>query len=365
MKYSYKVITNKQEWENFFLEQQTSKVVCPSSFIQSWSWGDFSERMGEKVFRLGFSEHNSDKEQEQSSEKLIGIGLGVFIKAKRGRYLHFRHGPIINWNDQGLAEFVIKTLKTLASQENAWFVRISPLISYETLERCPSLLSQSRPSQMHNVDSEETWILDLNKTEEELLADMRKNTRYSIRKAEKMGIEILKTKDPAYIDEFWTIMMDTVKRQKWTFYSREYIENEFKTFTQSDQALLFLAKYQGRFIAGAMFIFDKFQSVYHHSGALTEFRNTPASYLIQWEAIKEAKSRGLPRHNFWGLPLTKDNQLDMNDPWSGVGLFKTGFGGRPERWIHARDIPVNWKYRLTYFYEKFETWKRKLLNRSN
>jgi len=357
-KYTIQEINDKGMWEDF-LGNSSGQECSPTSFIQSWNWGEFSKKMGQKIYRLGIYQNTN------AGTTMVGIALGILIKAKRGKYLHFRHGPVINWKDQELVKFVLDYFEKLAKTEGASFVRISPLITYSQVKQLPELMKRSKTSQMHNVDSEETWILDLNKTEEELLANMRKNTRYSIRKAEKMGVKIIKTKDSKYLDEFWNIMMDTVKRQKWTFYSKEYIKNEFEIFAQDDKALLFLASYNNKLIAGSMFIYDHNQSAYHHSGALTEFRNVPASYMIQWEAIKEAKARGLKRHNFWGLPLTKNNQLDMHDPWTGVGLFKVGFGGHAERWAHARDIPVSWKYWTTHYYEKFETFKRNLLNRSN
>jgi len=340
-------INNKKIWEDF-IQTKSGKTTSPTSFIHSWNWGEFSKKMGQKMYRLGVYEQG----------ELAGVALGVLVSAKRGKYIHFRHGPVIDWSNKELVEFVATHLKNLASTEGAWFIRISPLV--KELD-----LSGSHQSQMHDVDSEETWILDLEKPEDELLNGMRKNTRYSIRKAEKQGVEIIKTKDSKYLQTFWEIMQDTVARQKWTFYPFEYIKNEFETFAQDDQNLLFLAKYEGKFIAAAIFNFYHNQSVYHHSGSLSEFRKIPASYLVQWEALKEAKRRGLARHNFWGLPLTEKNELDMSDPWAGVGLFKVGFGGHAEKWTHARDIPVSWKYWLTHYFEKFENLKRKVLNRSN
>jgi lipid II:glycine glycyltransferase (peptidoglycan interpeptide bridge formation enzyme) len=313
------------------------------------------EKIGQRVYRLGIFK----------DQQLIGIALGTLIKAKRGTYIHFRHGPVIDWSNSELVEFVYKELKTLAKLEKAWFVRVSPLITTEQFKTSSLFGLKSTPSQMHDVDSEETWILDLDKSEDELLTNMRKNTRYMIRKAEKMGIKILMTNDPKYLSAFWLIMQDTVKRQQWTFYSFDYIKGELETFAKDNQSVLLLAQYEGKFIAGSMFNFYNGQSVYRHSGTLTEFRKIPASYLIQWEAIKEAKRRGLSRYNFWGLPLSEKGELKMNDPWTGVGLFKVGFGGRPEIWIHARDIPVSAKYKLTHYFEKFETKKRALTKKSN
>lgn len=358
MNYKFQTIEDKQPWEDFALNQ-SGKSTSPTSFIQSWNWGEFLKKINQKVYYIGVYE------EENSSQKLIGIMLGTLIEAKRGKYIHFRHGPVINWGNSQLVTEVTNYLKNLAKSEGAWFIRISPLITDEQLAQAGILNSQSHPSQMHDVDAEETWVLDLDKSEEELLAGMRKNTRYSIRKAEKDGVEIIKTQDSQYLQEFWDIMMDTVQRQQWTFFSFDYIKNEFETFVKDNQAMLFLAKYQSKFIAASMFVFYNDQSAYHHSGALTEFRKVPASYLIQWEAIKEAKSRGLAKHNFWGLPLDENGELEMNDPWTGVGLFKVGFGGRPERWTHARDIPVNWKYWFTHYFEKFENFKRTISKSSN
>lgn len=341
---------------------QSGKTTCLTSFIQSWNWGDFMQKMGQKVYRLGIYETVDGVE---NTENLVGLALGTLVKAKRGTYIHFRHGPVINWSDPEIVEFTYNELKRLAKQEKAWFVRVSPLITPEQFKASAFSNLKSSPSQMHDVDSEETWILDLDKTEEELLANMRKNTRYMIKKAEKMGVKILMTNDPKYLNTFWDIMQDTVKRQQWTFYSFDYIKEELATFANDNQAALFLAQYEGKFIAGSMFNWYNGQSVYRHSGTLTEFRKIPASYLIQWEAIKIAKQKGLSRYNFWGLPLTEKGELKMNDPWTGVGLFKVGFGGRPEIWIHARDIPVSIKHKLTYLYEKFETKKRALTKKSN
>lgn len=343
--YEFREINNKEVWEEF-IKNQSGKITCPTSFIQSWNWGEFLKKQNQKIFRFGIYEDSS----------LIGLALGTKVPAKRGPYLHFRHGPVINWENKELVDFTINELKDLGKRESVWFVRISPLVEYASLP--DALEENSSPSQMHDVDAEETWVLDLDKNEEELLTQMRKNTRYSIRKAEKMGIEIVKTTDVEMLKEFWPIYEDTVKRQKWTAYDFETIKNEFEIFTKDKQDLLILARHQGRFIAAAIFNYYNGQSVYRHSGSLTEYRNVPASYLVQWEAIKESINRGMDKHNFWGVPLNNTNELDTDHPWSGLGLFKVGFGGHAERWIHARDIPVSSLFHLTHVYEKLEKFRR-------
>ncbi len=343
--YEIKEINDKNIWENFILNHSETNT-SPATFIQSWNWGEFLKLQKQKIYRLGIYEN----------QQLIGLALGTKILAKRGKYIHFRHGPVIDWENQKLVEFTIENLRNLAKKESVWFVRISPLIKHDQL---PSALEiQSRPSQMHDVDAEETWVLGLDKNEEELLAQMRKNTRYNIRKAQNMDIEIIKTIDVEMLKEFWPIYQDTVKRQRWTAYNYELIKNEFQVFTRDNQDLLILARYNNEYIAGALFNYYNGQSVYRHSGSLTKYRDIPASYLIQWEAIRESLRRGMRKHNLWGVPLNSNNELDINHPWSGLGLFKVGFGGHAEKWIHARDIPASPLSRLTYFYERFERIRR-------
>jgi len=341
--YAIRPISTEQEWEEF-VAKNAGRNTSPASFFQSWNWGEFLVKQGQKTYRLGIFE----------DDKLVGIALGTRIVAKRGKYIHFRHGPVINWKDEKLVKYVLGAIKQLAKDEHLSFIRMSPLIKSPVF----ALQDQSYSSPTHDVDSEQTWVLDLTKSEDELLAGMRKNTRYSIKKAEKDGVEIIKTKDPKYLKDFWKIFQDTVKRQKWHAYTFDYVKDEFETFLKNDGNELFLAKYKGQFIAAAIFNFYNGQSVYHHSGSLTEFRKIPASYLVQWEAIKESKRRGMKKHNFWGLPLDEHDELKQNHPWTGLGLFKVGFGGQAERWMHARDIPVSWKYWITYIYERIEKARR-------
>ncbi|RJQ26855.1 peptidoglycan bridge formation glycyltransferase FemA/FemB family protein, partial [Candidatus Parcubacteria bacterium] len=73
-------------------------------------------------------------------------------------------------------------------------------------------------------------------------------------------------------------------------------------------------------------------------------RKTPASYLLQWEAIKDAKKEGLSTYNFWGI--AKDD--DPRGAWHGLSQFKKGFGGQRLDFVHSQDLPLTKKYWLSY-----------------
>jgi lipid II:glycine glycyltransferase (peptidoglycan interpeptide bridge formation enzyme) len=76
---------------------------------------------------------------------------------------------------------------------------------------------------------------------------------------------------------------------------------------------------------------------------------------LQWEAIKEAKSRGCKIYDFWGYT---DPKKYPKHPWAGPTLFKMGFGGYNKEYMKAQDLPLCKRYRLIYFFEKLRKIKR-------
>ncbi len=296
--------------------------------------------MGKKLRRLGFYKDG----------KLLALAQVAEIKAKRGKFLHVRNGPICKWDEASLSEEVVDELKTYARKANVDFIRISPLIRFG--DAASTILESSGfiDNQMHDVDAEVTWVLDISKPPEYLLENMRKSTRYSIKKAIKDGVKIIKSTDIDDLPKFFKVYEDTIKRQKWHAYGFDYLKSEFEILAQDNQISIFLAEYQEKIIAASLFIYYGDTVYYHHSGTLTAYRKIPAAYLLQWESIKEAKSRNIKYYNFFGI-AREDNP---RHPWYGLSFFKKGFGGYEQRWIHAKDLPLKPKYWLTYIYEYIE-----------
>ena len=125
------------------------------------------------------------------------------------------------------------------------------------------------------------------------------------------------------------------------------IVEEFEIFKKDNLVELFLAKYRGKTAAAALIIFYGDQAVYHHGASNPKYDRLSPSYLLQWEAIKEAKRRGKKVYNFWGVA----SEDKPNHPWAGLTLFKKGFGGRPESSLHSQDLPLTSKYWFTWSLE--------------
>lgn len=335
----HKHITDKNYWEDFIL-----KSGYKTSFFQSWAWGEFEKSLGKQVTRMGF----------YSDDKLVAIAQIVEVDAKRGRFLHIRNGPVVNWDNENIVKELLAQLKIIGKELGVDFVRISPHVNYSNYNSEFWKKQGFVTNQMHDVDAEITWVLDLKQDLETILQNMRKNTRYYIRKAEKDGVKIIKSKNIEDLNKFYEVYEDTVKRQKWNAYNYNYLKKEFETFTKEGDISIYLAEYQGKIIAASLFIYYHGETFYHHSGTLTEFQKIPASYLLQWESIKDSREKGITKYNFFGIARDDNSK----HPWAGLTFFKKGFGGEEQRWMHAQDLPIKIKYWLTYFYELYERLKR-------
>lgn len=338
-KITVKNITDKGVWEKFILSNNEA------NFLQSWSWGEFHKALDKQIFRSGFFENN----------KLIGVMLSVIEPARRGRYLTVPGGPIIDWENKKLINVFLEEIKRISKENGCVFVRVRPQLKSDEFSKniFKNLGFVKAPMHLH---AELTSQLDIAKSEEELMQQMRKATRYEIRKGTKEGIKISASKDEKEIKKFYNLQIETAKRQRFVPFSYKFLHEQFKIFAESENALLYKAEFGNKLLAQAFIIFYNKEAVYHYGASTDEGRRHPGAYLIQWEAIKEAKKRGMTRYNFWGVaPLEKSDHR-----FAGLSLFKRGFGGTDFQYLPARDLIINKpRYLLNYLIESF----RKIIRR--
>ncbi|MBI3956351.1 peptidoglycan bridge formation glycyltransferase FemA/FemB family protein [Candidatus Gottesmanbacteria bacterium] len=323
-------ITDREEWERFW------ESHAPGALFQSWLWGEVVKKQLLPLTRFGLYD----------GSKLIGIFQVVTVRARRGIYLHVRQGPIVSPSIQRWSR-VTDFLRDQAKREGASFIRVSPpvadLVQHRKFLQTLGLL----PAATHEVDAERCWVLDITPGEEAILAGMRKTTRYEIRHAQHLGVRIVTTTAPIDLDKFFVLYGETAKRHH--FVEHRGIREEFDVFVKEGKAVLLLGYYQQTLLSAAIILFLADQAIYHHSASVpTDYS---VNYAIQWEAIREAKRRGMKVYNFWGIaPLDA-----ANHPWHGITVFKTGFGGREVQTIHAHDLPVSPRYWPT---RAIEWWER-------
>lgn len=331
-KVKIKEITDKVQWESFFNSQKSN------TFLQSWNWGEFNKKMGEKIWRLGFF----------ADDKLMGLALVVRINAKRGKFLF---APHITANGK-IWDCLFDHLKKIAAEEKIDFIRISPLI--KNLPENLKIFQQYgfKDAPVHMMHPELSWILDISGPEEEIMKGMRKTTRNLIRRAEKEHVEIVETKNIEGIEEFYKLHEETVSRHGFVPFSKNYLKKEFEALSPDNQISIFFAKHGGQILSSAIIVFNDNYAFYHHGASKTS--KIPASYFLMWKIIQEGKLRGCSKFNFWGIaPENKPKH-----PLAGLTVFKTGFGGYQEEYLHCQDLPITIKYWLNWAVESVRRWKK-------
>lgn len=368
-----KEIQNRGIWEKF-LETCEEK-----SFLDSWEWGEFQRKEGNFIWRLA----------AYSGTIVIGCALVIKIKAKRGVFLFIPHGPIIAPSFKKEAGDIIrdltKKIKEIAVYEKADFIRISPIFerNKENTDIFLKIGYKQAPIHMH---PEITWVLDISPDIEEIFKGMRKTTRYLIKQAQKNSeIKISKSKDISGLKHFFDVYKETVERHNFSPFSMEYLKNQFSSFSKYDEIMIFNGEYRGETIASAIIVFWQGTAYYHHGASSSKYNNNkvPVSYLLQWEAINEAKNRGCSLYNFWGItPISASEKiaissqiknsknqnyenlvlrsLDKKHPWYGLSLFKIGFGGYAREYVKTQDMRLSLKYYFNFLLETARRIKRRL-----
>ena len=331
-------------------------------FLQSDEWRKFQESVGRKTF------HISD---DNFHANIIEHQLPIV-----GKYFYIPRGPIISCNIQhGTWNNSINELIDLAKKNNIGWIRIEPadedileVIKEYIRPRRTGLKIQKAP---HDMQPGEILVMDITKPEEELLAEMKAKTRYNIRLAEKKGVQIritnyesgIKNND---INKFINLVRITAKRDKITPHPKSYYRKMFETIP-GDILKLYIAEYENKIIAANIMIFYGNTATYLHGASDNEYRNVMAPYLLQWQAILDAKKAGLTKYDMGGVKIPHPPTPSPNSGrgcsdgyiragegknWQGITKFKTGFAPdtKPVKFPGSYDIIMD---RRKYFLYKF------------
>ncbi len=295
----------------------------PEALFQSSYWHAVQERVNARTWMYRYTD----------GPRVVAQALVIKVCAKRGTFLHIRHGPVFAYKSIQYFRPVLEHLINLAKRERALFVRVSPLIADTPQNRNTAKALGLRPAAIHAMDAEVTLLLDITRSEDEIFRSFRKSTRYEIRKSERAGASIDISVNVRDLSHFFRLYEKTARRKH--FVRHTGIQEEFEEFVSSGKAALFLGRFRGEVVASAIILYYNRRAIYHHGATVPS--DVSVSHLLQWKSILEAKRRGCAWYNFWGVV----ENASMHHPWYGTTLFKLGFGGRIVRYMHAHDYPVS------------------------
>ena len=322
--FSIVVEKNKDEKNLRIMQEDWRKITEKfplANFLQSPKWQKFNQLLGRRVIyrRIPDQAHI----------------LMVIRNAKRGRFLEISNGPLMDWSNQALVKLVFSEIFQIAKQNKCVFIRFRPALE-ETPENQAYITNIGAIKASFHLNAEHTVMIDLGKTEEELLADFRRQTRYEVRRADKLKIKVVDTTArPDILREFHAVQLETARRQHFippTMHELEALKKsfgaDFKIYTAFDV--------ENKPIAYGLILMDGQEADYYEAASTPLSRKLPGAYALQWQVMKDLKKLGIKRYNLWGIAP----EGQTNHRYSGVTTFKTGFSSQRFTYISAQDIPV-------------------------
>ena len=288
--------------------------------LQTAEWGELKSAFGWQPVRLVSGEAGV---QILFRKLPLGFTIGYMPKANPDASL---------WSD----------IDSVSRKHHAIFLKLEPDF-WEGENGAPITNYPPFMTSPHNIQPPRTIIVDIRDPEEVILARMKQKTRYNIRLAEKKDVTVRAWDD---IESFHRMMLLTGERDAFGVHSREYYTRAHELLQPKDMGELLVAEYQGKPLA-ALFVARHGRRAYYLYGASTEQdRNRMPTYLLQWEAMKWAKTRGCEEYDLWGVPDEVEATLEANFETRSAGLwgvyrFKRGFGGHLRRAVQAMDRVYN------------------------
>jgi len=258
------------------------------SIWQTKSWQEMLKKSGQvsDYFEIPLSKSFPQREKD-------------FLYVEKRSIWLWEFGLFVIWVEKNkINNKILEELKKICKNQNCLFVQIE-FIDYENIRSFDNLKSLFIPRELYNWFNKwyykkfitpYTAIIDLEKSEDEILANMKPKGRYNIKVARKNWVEVkIVDKTEENIKAYYDLMLETTSRDWFSGNSLEY----YKTFLESlKNSKLILASIDWVIIAWGIFIFDKQVSIYYYwaSTSKKEYRNLMAPYLVQWTAIIYAKS---------------------------------------------------------------------------
>lgn len=275
------------------------------SFLQSRGWEEFQKSLGRKTWRI----HDA---------------LFILHELPGGFSYLYAPRPII---DSEYFSLIIAEAQKIARHHNSIFVRIEPEIAL------PELPHEYTAIVSDGIQPKESLILNIQKSEQELISGMHPKTRYNIKLAEKHGVSVKIFWDGGggeeLFESFWRLLSETVQRNGFQTHSKRHYQKLVSLHASDLKIALAVATVRGRSLATALIALYEDRAIYLHGASSSHERNVMAPYFLHWSIICELKKQGVYEYDWWGIDGAR---------WPGVTRFKKGFGGREVLYSEGIDI---------------------------
>lgn len=300
---------DKQEWDDYVLEHNGHP-------LQLWGWGDLKSAHGWTADRLFLRNPEGDI---IGSTQLLIRRLPLPFKSMA----YVPRGPIVDEANRGLM------LELLSQHVKKTYHSVVLTIEPDTEEY---LTPEGWNKSKNHILPSQTIILDLTKTEPELLGNMVKKTRQYIRKSASEDIQIKTVRTKEDLDKCLAIYQKTSEKAKFNLHSKQYYHDVFDKL--GDHSHLFAAYNDDQPIAFLWLAISADTAYELYGGANELGQQLRSNYALKWHAIRKCKDWDLSRYDFGGLIE------------GGVKTFKMGWADHETEMAGTFDRPLSKFYKL-------------------
>lgn len=168
-----------------------------------------------------------------------------------------------------------------------------------------------------------SFIVNLNKTKDELWRSLDKKTRNAIRKAQKSGVRVREVKNAEEVRAVFELYINRVKERDQVPIPYEYFTAIFNNVENKFLVAEYEINGKKKIIAESIFLFYSNKIYYFNNGSLPEYWNLNPNTLLIWHIME--KFAGTDNVlDLYGTPSGEDK----NDQNYSMYTFKSGFGGK-------------------------------------
>ena len=314
----------REEWDDFVNAHPQGHM------LQSWGWSELKATSDWHPLQLAL--------WDTSCNRIVAAALVLRRTAphaplRLGHLAYIPKGPVLDWSDELLCDTFFAQLHACLRREGALALRLEP--NWEGNEDV--ILNRMRKQKMHKVQAVQplrTIMLDITPDDTTLLAQMKEKWRYNVRLASRKGVTVRVAETIEDVQAWYRLLETTGERDQFGIHTLAYYIQVWRTFAASDTVRLLLAEFNEQLLAGIFVSVFARQALYLYGASSNEQRQLMPNYLLQWEAIRWAKSCGTHSYDFWGIPETEAEDEAM----AGVYRFKRGWGG------HVVQFPGCYEY---------------------
>jgi peptidoglycan pentaglycine glycine transferase (the first glycine) len=332
--------------------------------LQTWEWGRFKSAYGWKPVYLAWETAPSglqllrlDSQTAPRQNNTIRAAAQVLQRKLRiaglptpVSVLYAPKGPLLaDWSDAHLRRQVLSDLADTARRLGALFLKIDPDVRLGAgipgqpdasedgtgQEVTRDLQSLGWQFSTEQIQFRNSMLIDLSLSEEALLAGMKQKTRYNLRLSERRGVHVRPATD-ADLPVLYRMYAETSQRDGFVIREEGYYLSLWRGFIQAGLAQALIAYVEAEAVAGVVLFNFAGKAWFFYGMSRSLHRDAMPNYLLQWEAIRWAKTHGCREYDLWGAP----DEFTQEDPMWGVYRFKDGLGAGVVRRLGAWDLPV-------------------------